>query len=802
MNSPETESAARRRRILEAFDQTLDLSVTDREAYLQAQFADDDDAIRTVLALIEADEVAPSVMPTELATASGHVTLVAPERIGPYKLENLIGSGGMGEVWRGVRDDGLFDQEVAIKLMRPSRYASEALGYFDTERRALARLNHRHIARLMDGGVTETGLPWFIMDLIDGLPMQVYAAGRKPDARAAMRLMITLIEAVQYAHARLVVHADLKPSNVLITPLGEPCLVDFGIASLAAVAAEQTDSVAFPSTPAYASPQRLNGEAPTVADDIFSLGLLLHGLLSGTWPEKPVELPLPGSGHAVCDALIAKACAPDPDDRYITAQAFADDLRAVIEARPTSLQQSDWRTQGRLFVKRHPRAMLAAGSGLLATMAALAVISVLYVQAQTERDRAQKRFDDVRELAGFMLGDLHDDLVKLPGAAALKARTTAVGRDYLEKLSLEADAPVDVRRDVAIGYARVGNAEATTSTNATGHIKAGEDALKASETRLRDLIDDYPARADFRRELAQTRTWQAGVLMSARNDIKGAQSALDEAFHLYDEVLTQNPNDAAAGFGRWNAELGRADLLNMQEKYTDIIALMGASLSRYKDLPAPEAFRSQKVLLEAATQNNLGDASYYAISPEAGVAHYLEAVSVLKQAQAAGLKDVRIPLRLVYYHFQLSASYQDMQQPRKALSWVERGLALSDEVMRYDDSVFSERLNIMLSLQRASVLGDLGRTREALRAAEQSVQRSRIRSAQAPDDIDRRIGLGSGLHTLAKYYVRAGLPAKACAASKDSLNIFNALSQKSLLPERNRTLDVVPLADFVATCPR
>ena len=800
MNSPETEGAGRRRKILEAFDAVLDVPEGERDAWLANHFSADDDAVRAVKALIAADALAPSALPTELPGAGERTVLVAPHRIGPYRLEDILGAGGMGEVWRGVRDDGLFDQEVAVKLMRPSRYAAESLAFFDTERRALARLNHRHIARLFDGGVTDAGLPWFIMERVDGLPLHLYAAGRKPDRTEALKLILAIVEATQYAHQQLVVHADLKPSNILITPDGQPCLVDFGIASLAAVAAEQTDQAAFPSTPAYASPQRLEGQAPTPADDIYSLGLLIHGLLTGKWPEKPMVALLPSVGSPSLDAVINKACAADPALRYATAAALAFDIRAVLEHRPTTLQQGEWQEESRLFIRRHPRAVGAAVVALLGTMVALVLITGLYIRAEHERQRAQARFNDVRELAGFMLGDFGDELVKLPGASNLRARTTVVGRQYLERLSLEKDVPVDVLRDVAIGYGRVGNAEATTSTNATGNIKSGEAALAKSEMALRDLIRAYPARDDFKRELARTLTWKSGVVLASHNDPKAAKAALDEAFALYDGVLARYPKDVDADYGRWNAVVGLGDVLAGEENFKATIKLMQATLDRYKTLPVPPQYQSQRALLEAATENMYGDAAYYEINAKAGVGHYYRALELVEQARRSGSRDMRLVMRGAYYNYQLSTSYQDMGQLKRALVWATRGKALADDLARFDDSTATLHIRDSLSLQRASVLGDLGRTREALLEAEANIARRRATLAQHPETSDNRISLASGLNTLRKYYVAAKQPGKACSAARESLATFDEMAKHGGVPERNKRLDIEPQIAFLAAC--
>ncbi len=799
----------KRRAILDAFDAALDLAADDREVFLRERFGDDAEAIASVRALIAADALAPATLPTELRPTElrsaelpggGEGTvLIAPARIGAYRLDALLGAGGMGEVWCGVRDDGLFDQQVAIKLMRPSRYASEALTYFDTERRALARLAHPHIARLFDGGVTDAGLPWFIMERVDGLPLHAYAGQWVLSRNDRLRLMAGIAEAVQYAHQQLVVHADLKPSNILIRPDGTPCLVDFGIASLAAAAAEQADGNAFPSTPAYASPQRLSGGAPTPSDDIFSLGLLLHGLAGGTWPERPVHTPA-ATGDAIIDGIIARACAAEPADRYATADAFAADVRAVLDHRATSGQRGDWRAEGRLYVRRHPRAVTAGIAAIVATVAALGLISGLYLRAEHERERAQRRFDDVRSLAGYMLGDFHDELVKLPGSTALRERNATVGWQYLTRLSQDDNVPPDVLRDIAVGYGRLGNAQATSSSNGNGHVNQGDQALQKSEKLLRDLVKAYPGRDDYRRELARTLTWRSGVILGAHNDPKGAMAAIQEAFALFDDVLKRNPNDLEAAYGRWNAMIGLADIYYGQDNMPGVKALMAEAQTRFAHIGVTPKYQSLSVLLQAATENYLGDSNYYTVSPQAGVDHYLRAEALTAQGRADGVMDMRIPMRQAYYDYQLSSSYEEMEKPKLALQWADKGAAIAADLNQFDGSTGTTHIRDILSLHRATALANLGRSAEAVAEAESSVERRRATLRLHPEDADNRLNLGTGLHTLSNFYVTAKMPAKACAAARESLATFDYIAHHGGVPARYQRSDVTPLQQFTATC--
>lgn len=795
----------RSRRILDAFDAALDVPADERDAWLEAHFAGDAGLIAAVKALIAADAVAPASMPTELPDGGGETLVVAPKRVGPFVLEDKIGAGGMGDVWLGRRDDGLFEQEVAVKLMRPSRFSPEALAFFDTERQALARLRHANIARLYDGGVTPEGLPWFIMDRIDGVPLDRWLAVAQPERKARLRLMVTLCEAVQHAHAKLVVHADLKPSNVLVTADGQPHLVDFGIASMAQSLADATRTQAFPSTPAYASPERRKGAAPATADDVYALGLLLCGLLTGGWPDKPLDAPPVPSGvvpgiDADLDAIVAKACALAPADRYGSAEAMAADLRAFLDNRPVAARHGGADYVARRFAARHPKAVAASLLAVAAVIGGLAVTSALYVRAEHQRALAQARYDDVRALAGFMLGDAYDGMDRLAGAAALKARSTDVARTYLDKLASSSNATPDIEKQVAVGLARVGHATAVNSTNASGDMATGDRALAESEARLRALLKAAPGDDDLQAELARTLTWRSSLLIGFHNDPKGAQSALDEALRLWDGVTARHPDNLDYAYARMNTILGMGDVKASTEDLDGIVTLMTAEEARLMNLAATGDYVGQKALMIAAMENLLGDATYYSQSPEAGVAHYRRAVDTLEAARTEGLHDVRIPLRLALYYNQVASSYQDMKRPRDGLIWADKAENLADEVARYDDSVLAGRVVEIVSLERATLLSDSGDHRGALAEGARNVARREADMRADPDNAERRINLASAMRSYAEYHVAAGDHAGACRTAQRSKALFDEVAKQGGVPERNQRLDLVPLTMLLGTC--
>lgn len=277
----------------------------DRERWLAEHHSTEPELLRALQRLLASDRQHAQALPTAVPQAR----LVAPDlpppaRVGVYRVVSLLGRGGMGQVYLGERDDGLFEQKVAIKLMSPGLFPAAAAELFDNERRLLARLRHRNIAQLYDGGVTPEGRPFFVMELIGGEPLDQYCAQHKLSLTQTIALFLDACAAVRHAHLNLVVHADLKPSNILVDGEGQVKLLDFGIARLQLGSAQgQTATLPAPLTLAYASPQRREREAPVPADDVYALGVTLFELLTGTRP--PDASGNPATANASVRALSA-----------------------------------------------------------------------------------------------------------------------------------------------------------------------------------------------------------------------------------------------------------------------------------------------------------------------------------------------------------------------------------------------------------------------------------------------------------------------------------------------------------------
>jgi eukaryotic-like serine/threonine-protein kinase len=281
------------------FAEALDRPPAERPAFLEGACAGDTSLRRQVEILLAADEQQGSGF---LAGSPGELLRLSLDdqedggSLGPYRLLRKIGSGGMGTVYLARREDEHYERDVAVKVLRSGLASTDAFHRFVTERQILARLEHPNIARLYDGGSTEDGRPYLVMELVEGLPVDEYCDRRRLTVDQRLALFQKICAAVQYAHQNLLVHRDLKPANILVTPEGEPKLLDFGIAKRLAPEADgtlqRTQLGLRLLTPRYASPEQVRGEAITTASDVYSLGVILYELLAGRSPyQAAAELP-------------------------------------------------------------------------------------------------------------------------------------------------------------------------------------------------------------------------------------------------------------------------------------------------------------------------------------------------------------------------------------------------------------------------------------------------------------------------------------------------------------------------------
>jgi len=413
-------------RLADLVPDALALPTGERDAFLEAACRHEDgtvdaelraEAARLVAASDDAD--ASGALASPMAGVAAQTGAV-PEAVGPWRVTGMLGEGGMGVVYRAERADGLFERAVALKQIRPGLGGALA-GRLDAERQLLARLEHDGIARLYDGGVSDKGVPYVVMELAEGAPITEHADDAGLDVEARVRLFVRVCEAVAYAHQRLVVHRDLKPSNVFVTPDGRPKLLDFGIAKLLgddSIASALTRTQAA-LTPSYAAPEQLTRGEVTTATDVYALGVMLYELLAGQRPYSLADTTAAEAERIVCettpplpssvagdrarqlrgdlDVIVLKALAKEPERRYPSAEALAADLRRHLDGVPIEARPPTARYRASRFVRRNRAGVAAAALVAVALAVGAGVALWQAAEARAEATKAEA-------MNGFLVG--------------------------------------------------------------------------------------------------------------------------------------------------------------------------------------------------------------------------------------------------------------------------------------------------------------------------------------------------------------------------------------------------------------
>jgi len=499
--------------------------------------------------------------------AGGLADALVGREVGPWRIVAVLGEGGMGTVYRAHRVDGAYRREVALKMLRPGVPGAAVLRRFLAERDVLARLEHPGIGRLYDAGVDAEGRPFLAMELVRGAPVTGWAEGASVEAR--IEVFVQVCDAVAFAHQNLVVHRDLKPSNLLVTEEGtrpRAVVLDFGIAKLLdAPDAEATRTGAGPLTPAYAAPEQVRGGAVTTATDVYALGVVLYEVLASRRPydvagASPTELERtlatrPARPSAVVaerdrarrlrgdlDTIVLKAMAPEPERRYATASALADDLRRHLAGEPVTARPPTARYRVGRFVRRN-----RVGVGMAAAaVALLAVVVAAYtLQLRAERDRAEARFAIAREAARAMLYDVHDAVAGLPGATPARAVLVDRAQSYLDALSTQADDPA-LRIDLAGAYRRVGDVAGSPIGNNLGRTAEARASYLRGLRLIRGLPPGLPDSLAAAAASTEGQLWKGlGVVVAHTSTPDSALVPLRRAIDAYARAVRLAPDDPA-----------------------------------------------------------------------------------------------------------------------------------------------------------------------------------------------------------------------------------------------------------------
>ena len=467
------------RRVEELFHRALELPDGEWKAFVAEECRGDEDlqcAVQELLAASSMAEIEPLWRNPAIHNEALHSARAAAKgdsALERYRLLERIGAGGMGVVYRAIRSDNAYSQEVAVKIVRAGAGDDGMVRRFRQERQILARLEHPNIARLLDGGSTPDGRPFLVMEYVEGTPLTRYLTESQRPKREILELFRTICAAVSFLHRNLVVHRDLKPANILVKSDGTPKLVDFGIAKLLGGAAETTVTAAGAMTPEYASPEQVRGGAITTASDVYSLGVLLCEMLTGERPYRKAASALE-MAHAICEEaprfpdggldsdlerIVRMALRKEPERRYSSADRFAEDIRRYLAGYPVTARQDTLAYRGLKFIRRNRIAVTAAGL-VLASLSGGIIATVRQAQVSNrERAAAQRRFNEVRRLAHAVIFDYHDSIAALPGSTAILGQLVNDGLAYLDGIAADSGGDQAFQLELASAYLRVGDVQ-------------------------------------------------------------------------------------------------------------------------------------------------------------------------------------------------------------------------------------------------------------------------------------------------------------------------------------------------------
>lgn len=487
------------------------------------------------------------------------------QRLGPWRIVSPIARGGMGEVYRAERADGQFEQQVAIKVLRWGFDADWRSRRLVDEKQMLAGLDHPNLVRVFDGGTTEEGLPYFVMELVEGEPIDSYCERLELSVPARLALFRTVCQVVGYAHDRGIVHRDLKADNILVTTQGIVKLLDFGIAKRQ-IDTRVTATAQQAMTIAYASPEQVRGATASPPSDVYSLGVLLYRLLTESDPYGQsagssayellkaicdTEPLLPSRAlmrsrttrgrtdtmakrwrvHGDVDAIVMKALRKDPTQRYENAGAMGDDVFRHIEGLPVHARRAAWSYRLHRFVLRHRSVM---GATILANFALIIGVGLAIHQgteANRQRMRAEAHLATARDFANALIFDVHDIVKRLPGSVEARKILVQKALAFLQALSADSASNPDLQLVLATSYRKVADLQGGINTPNIGDF----DGALESHERAIGLLHALIARAPAAK--TESLSLELATSLGGRAAILGFNGRFEEAQKIQEEVV-------------------------------------------------------------------------------------------------------------------------------------------------------------------------------------------------------------------------------------------------------------------------
>jgi tetratricopeptide (TPR) repeat protein len=761
-----------------------------RAGFLDVACGDDLALRREVESLLAAHDAAsdfieqPAEVPAEALVGLDQPAAIPPgASVGPYRIARLLGTGGMGSVYLADRADEAFRRQAAIKVVTSPAARPELVERFLTERRILAALDHPNIARLLDAGATDDGRPYIVMEYVDGERIDEYCRGRSVGER--LGLFRQLCSAVHYAHQRLVIHRDIKAENILVNREGVPKLLDFGIAKLLEPEAGRTDTGEQALTPESASPEQLRAEPVTVASDVYSLGVLLYRLLAERKPFDRGSLSPADLVHAICeveprppsqaaaasgprldreiDWITLMALRKEPSRRYGSAQQLAEDITRYLEGRPVIAAPDSWVYRTRKFARRR-WAAVAATAGLILALAVGA--STTAYQAR----RAERRFNDVRKLAGSVVGEIYDAIADLPGSTAPRELLVKRALEYLDSLATEATSDVTLHRELAAAYEKIGDVQGNPYGANLGDI-AGAAATMDKLLRIRQAIYDDQRTWQDARALATAHS-KVGDVAYGRGKYDDAAAAYRQGIDLL-EAAVPPPQAAQARQqlrGRWYGRMGVA--FTAAGRSTDAIRALQTAIEITRPLAEAKDAGVDVQQELAMHSTNLGDVYNLHRDPARALEYHRLGADAFRRLAPRDSREVTPRRRLALVLARVGADLTDLQRHDEGIVVTREAVELFEEIARADPSSVQYQFDLADTLGNLAMLQEqAGALDDALASARRSVG---ISEAVAPRQEfgAHRFNYAGALAVAAEIHVRRGEAVDAARVYQHALDIY------------------------------
>jgi serine/threonine protein kinase/tetratricopeptide (TPR) repeat protein len=686
-------------------------------------------------------------------------------RIGPYRIIKEIGEGGMGAVYLAERADEQYEQRVAVKLVKPGFDSVFIINRFLSERQILANLDHPNIANLLDGGTTEDGSPYLVMEFIDGLPIDQYCDANRLPIKERVKLFRTVCAAVAHAHRNLVIHRDLKPSNVLVTNQGIPKLLDFGIAKIlspdaSALPADHTAAHVRLMTPDYASPEQVRGDSITTSSDIYSLGVLLYKLLTGHHPyrvkknlaqeiervvcEQEPERPStmvsriedgpstngmsrvtvtpasvssdrdtqPGKLRRLLggdlDNIVLMAMRKEPQRRYLSVEQLSEDIGRHLEGLPVIARKDTIVYRTEKFVRRHKFGVAAAALVLLTLIGGIVGTSWEARVARTQRARAERRFNDVRRLANSFMFEIHDSVQNLPGSTPTRQLLVTRALEYLNSLALESHDEPALQRELVAAYIRIGNVQGNPNNANLGDRAGAMQSYHQALGIAGQLVAANPSDAQARRSLGVIREKMSDV-QAVTGDITGAVESAQSSLAAFKALAEGAPSDNAAqqslaiSYLKMGDVLGNPNFPNNQDQAGSMSSYR-ASLTMLQSLDKSDPNNPKTRRLLALVYERIGTMHEEEGNVIAARDNYLESQVIRQWLAASYSENTEVVRDLAIAHEKVGNVMTAMGNLTAALESRRKSLEIFNQLAKLDPGNVQAQQSLAISYMH---LGDL-----------------------------------------------------------------------------------------------